>query len=132
MRALSEDFEASTGISITVHTVENTFFGPRENVSGLLTSGDIERQLRGVDLGDLAVLPRYALEYTGARFLDDRTPAQLQAALGVPLAFASTLREVLQILDEPLHSDVTGASVGATANGKSWVEFDAVGATERR
>jgi putative radical SAM enzyme (TIGR03279 family) len=132
MRALGEDFAASTGISVTVRAVENTFFGPRVNVSGLLTSGDIERQLRGADLGDLAVLPRYALDYTGARFLDDRTPAQLQATLGVPLAFASTLREILQILDEPLHSDVTGASVGATANGKSWVEFDAVGAAEGR
>jgi putative radical SAM enzyme (TIGR03279 family) len=132
MRALGADFAASTGMSVAVHAVENTFFGSRVNVSGLLTSDDIERQLRGADLGDLAVLPRYALDYTGARFLDDRTPAELQAALGVPLAFASTLREVLQILDKPLHSDVTGASVGATTNGKSWVEFDTVGATERR
>ncbi len=132
LATLGAEFEAVTGASVSVHAVENTFFGPRVNVSGLLTAGDIERQLRGADLGDLVVMPRYALDYTGTRFLDDRTPAQLQDALGVPIAFASTLREVLQILDEPLHSDVTGAAVGAAANGKSWVEFDAAVPAGRR
>ena len=129
---LGAEFEAATGVSIAVHAVENAFFGPRVNVSGLLTAGDIERRLRGVDVGDLVVLPRYALDYTGARFLDDRTPAELQAAIGVPIAFASTMREVLQIVAEPLESDVTGAGVGATTNGKSWVEFDAAGAAVGR
>ena len=123
---LGAKFADAIGTSVNVHAIENTFFGPRVNVSGLLTAGDIEQQLRGADLGDLVVLPRYALDYTGSRFLDDRTPADLQAALGVPLAFASTLREVLQIVGDPIHSDVTGAEVGATTNGKSWVEFDAV------
>lgn len=128
---ISTEFATATGVSVEVHAIENAFFGPRVNVSGLLTAGDIEQQLRGADLGDLVVLPRYALDYTGARFLDDRTPAELQSALGVPLAFASTLREVLQIVGEPLHSDVTGAEVGATANGKSWVEFDAAGVSAK-
>ena len=133
LQALGEEFAEVTGVSITVRSVENVFFGPRVNVSGLLTAGDIERQLGGGDLGDLVVLPRYALDYTGARFLDDRTPAQLQATLGVPLAFVSTLREVLHILDEPLHSNVLGAGVGATTNGKSWVEFEELAsATGRR
>ena len=54
------------------------FFGPRVNVSGLLVAGDIEAQLRGRDLGDLVVLPRYSLDYTGARFLDDATPEEVQ------------------------------------------------------
>ncbi len=129
---LGTEFESATGVSITVHAVENAFFGPRVNVSGLLTAGDIERHLRGVALGDLVMMPRYALDYTGAKFLDDRTPAELQSALGVPIAFASTLREALQIVGEPLESDVTGASVGTTTNGKSWVEFDAVGAGAKK
>ena len=129
---LGAEFETATGVSVAVHAVKNVFFGPRVNVSGLLTAGDIEARLRGVDLGDLVVMPRYALDYTGAKFLDDRTPEELQAALGVPIAFASTLREVLQIVGKPLESDVTGASVGATTNGKSWVEFDAAGAGRDR
>jgi NifB/MoaA-like Fe-S oxidoreductase len=95
-------------------------------VSGLLTAGDIIRALAGRDLGDLVVLPRYALDYTGSRFLDDLTPDTLQRALGVPIAFASTLGEVLQIFREPLDSQVTGAVAGVTANGKSWVDFDAL------
>ena len=54
--------------------MRNEFFGPRVNVSGLLTSRDLIAQLGGRDLGDLAVFPRYALDYTGGRFLDEGTP----------------------------------------------------------
>lgn len=113
-----------TGAAIDVHALENGFFGPRVNVSGLLAGGDIERQLRGRDLGELAVLPRYALDYTGHRFLDDVTPEELQARLGTPLAFASTMSGVLQILAEPLESPLTGiAAIGERSNGKSWVDW---------
>ena len=126
LKRLAAEFEAATGVRVTVHAMENRFFGPRVNVSGLLVAGDLAEQLRGRDLGDLAVLPRYALDYTGQRFLDDHTPEELQRTLGVPLAFASTLGEVLQIVRDPLESDVTGATVAATTNGKAWVDFDAV------
>jgi NifB/MoaA-like Fe-S oxidoreductase len=120
---LSRELEDVAGASVTVHTIENRFFGPRVNVSGLLVAADIETQLRSRDLGDMAVLPRYSLDYTGHRFLDDATPAQLQDALGVPLAFASTLSGVLQILGEPLESRVSGATMGEASNGKSWVDW---------
>jgi putative radical SAM enzyme (TIGR03279 family) len=123
---LAGEFKAATGVFVDVVGVENEFFGPRVNVSGLLTAGDISRAMRGRDAGDLVVLPRYSLDYTGSLFLDDVTPDVLQRELGVPLAFASTLGEVLQIVGEPLDSQVTGALVGATANGQSWVDFDAV------
>lgn len=126
MRRLAAEFSAEAGVFVDVVGVENRFFGARVNVSGLLTAGDIEQALAGRVLGDLVVLPRYSLDYTGSRFLDDATPETLQRALGVPVAFASTLREVLQIIREPIHSEVTGALVGATANGKSWVDFDAI------
>jgi putative radical SAM enzyme (TIGR03279 family) len=124
LERIAAEFTRATGVDVKVLALENGFFGPRVNVSGLLVARDIERQLRGRDLGDLAVLPRYALDYTGGRFLDDGTPAELQRALGVPLAFASTPREVLQILDGPLQSPVTGAAVASTTNGKAWVDYD--------
>jgi len=120
------EFTALTGIVATVHPIANSFFGARVNVSGLLVAGDLEQQLRGCDLGNLAILPRYALDYTGARFLDDGTPASLQQALGAPLAFASTMREVLQIVSEPLESPVAGATVAERSNGKAWVDFSQV------
>jgi putative radical SAM enzyme (TIGR03279 family) len=129
---MAPDFAALTGVEVAVHPLSNTFFGPRVNVSGLLVAQDIEAQLRGRDLGDLAVLPRYALDYTGTRFLDDGTPARLQQALGVPLAFASTMREVLQSLREPLESPVTGASVAEKTNGKAWVDYSQVEGGEQR
>jgi hypothetical protein len=70
------------------------------------------------------VLPRYALDYTGERFLDELTPAVLQSQLGAPLAFASTLRDVLQIVREPLESQgAAGATVAHSTNGKAWVDF---------
>jgi hypothetical protein len=107
-----------------LRAVENRFFGLRVNVSGLLVAADIVAQLKGRDLGDLAVLPRYALDYTGHRFLDDATPAELQDALGVPVAFASTLGEVLQILVKPLESQLNGGhATGQASNGKSWVDW---------
>ena len=124
LERIAAEFARVTGVDVTVHGLENGFFGPRVNVSGLLVAQDVERQLRGRDLGELVVLPRYALDYTGGRFLDDGTPEELQRALGVPLAFVSTPREVLQILDQPLQSPVTGAAVASTTNGKAWVDYD--------
>lgn len=132
LRSLAADLSDVSGVAVDVVGVENRYFGPRVNVSGLLTAEDIGGALGGRAAGDLVVLPRYALDYTGSRFLDDVTPDALQRALDVPIAFASTLGEVLQIFREPLDSQVTGALVGATANGKSWVDFDAVPMTPSR
>jgi NifB/MoaA-like Fe-S oxidoreductase len=129
LTAIAREFGALAGIGVRVVPVENRFFGPRVNVSGLLVAGDVADALRGRDLGDLVVLPRYTLDYTGRRFLDDDTPDQVQRALGVPLAFASTMREVLQILTEPVDSPLTGAATrgettaAAVTNGKSWVDW---------
>ncbi len=121
---LGREFEELTGVRVAVHAMTNDFFGPRVNVSGLLVSHDLVRQLRGRDLGDLAVFPRYALDYTGGRFLDEGAPDQVQRELGMPVAFASTLREVLQIVREPIESDVTGAIPNAAnTNGKAWVDY---------
>jgi putative radical SAM enzyme (TIGR03279 family) len=123
LTTIASELAALTGVRVGVHAVTNTFFGPRVNVSGLLVGADLEAALRGRQLGELAVLPRYSLDYTGTRFLDDMNPQQLQAALGVPLGFASSMSEVLQIISEPVESVVTGAEVASTTNGKSWVDY---------
>jgi putative radical SAM enzyme (TIGR03279 family) len=122
LERLAGEFRDVTGVAVDVVAGENSFFGPRVNVSGLLVSGDIEAALVGRELGDLVVLPRYALDYSGTRFLDDRTPSELQRALGVPIAFASSLGEVLGLVRGGVDCEVSGAGVGATTNGKSWVE----------
>jgi putative radical SAM enzyme (TIGR03279 family) len=123
LERLAGELTADTGVATDVRAIRNDFFGPRVNVSGLLVARDVEAQLAGRDLGDVLALPRYALDYTGMRFLDDVTPAALQSRVNVPVVFASTMREILRICREGVSSGVTGAGVGATTNGKSWVEY---------
>ena len=43
-----------------------------------------------------------------------------------------TMREVLQILREGVSSGVTGADIGATTNGKSWVDYGSSGIENKR
>lgn len=120
---IGREFAELTGIDVTTQPIENRYLGARVNVSGLLTATDIEEQLRGHDVGDLVVMPRYALDYTGGRFLDDGTPAELQSAIGAPVAFASTFREVLQLAGEPLESQLAAVAPNARTNGKAWVDW---------
>jgi len=119
---IADDLATRAGIAVSMIAVENRFFGPRVNVAGLLVSRDIAEALRGRDLGDVCILPRYALDYTGERFLDDRTPGELQRELAVPLGFASTTSDVLRILAEPLESQKPAPA--AATNGKAWVDWD--------
>jgi putative radical SAM enzyme (TIGR03279 family) len=90
-------FSELTGIPATVTPVRNEHFGERINVSGLLTGADFAAQLRDVP-GDLIVLPRTALDYFGHRFLDSSTPADVEASLGRPLIFATSISEVVEQL----------------------------------
>ena len=125
---LGAEFERRTGIAVETLAIENRYFGPRVNVSGLLVAADILHALRARPAGDLVVLPRCALDYTGGRFLDDGAPAQVHEALGVPVAFASTMGDVLRIVREPLESGVIGAVTSAATNGKAWVDYAALAA----
>ena len=47
---------------IDVIAVRNDFFGPGVDVSGLLTGGDIARQLAGRDLGEFCIVPGNAMK----------------------------------------------------------------------
>jgi putative radical SAM enzyme (TIGR03279 family) len=123
---LASELEEITGATARVRPIENTFFGPRVNVSGLLVGEEFARALADGDAGELVLLPRYALDYTGTRFLDDMTAEALQDHLRTPIRFAVTMSDVLQILREPLESP-HGPSPGAAArtNGKAWVDYAA-------
>ena len=87
------------GLSVTVSPVSNEFFGGNIAVAGLLTGRDILRQLSRVPLGDLVLLPAVALRDAAGVFLDDLTPADLEAQLGVPVAAVEpTPRALLRAL----------------------------------
>ena len=87
------------GLSVTVSPVSNEFFGGNIAVAGLLTGRDILRQVSRVPLGDLVLLPAVALRDSAGVFLDDLTPADLEAQLGVPVAAVEpTPRALLRAL----------------------------------
>jgi len=75
------------GIKVNVIRVTNNFFGESVTVAGLLTGQDIESACQGQDLGDILLFPRNALRADGDRFLDDMTPEELSAHLGVECTY---------------------------------------------
>lgn len=57
----------------TVYPILNDFFGHSVNVSGLITGGDLIRQLRGKELGQRLLIPVNMLRHGEDVFLDDMT-----------------------------------------------------------
>lgn len=80
---------------IEVIPIENRFFGPTITVSGLLTGRDVIAALRGRDLGEMVYLPRSMFDAKGEITLDGMTVGDMEAALGVKVTMAETMREVL-------------------------------------
>ncbi len=73
------------GIKISVHEIENRFFGPEITVAGLLTGKDMAEQLKDKPLGGELLIPATTLRAEGDLFLCGMTPAELSATLGVPV-----------------------------------------------
>lgn len=71
---------------IRVVPIKNEFFGESITVSGLVTGGDLIRQLQGVPM-DRLLLPANMLRQEGDLFLDDVSVEQVEEALGVPVTF---------------------------------------------
>ena len=87
IKAMAVELEARIeDLQIDVYKIINHFFGETITVSGLLTGKDISEQLAGKDLGDLLIFPSNALRSGEDVFLDDMTPDQLSAALGVTVS----------------------------------------------
>ena len=73
------------GIKANVFGIVNEFFGERITVSGLITGGDLIRQMKGKDLGDVLLIPQNMLRSGEEVFLDDVTLSEVQNALQVPV-----------------------------------------------
>ena len=67
-----------------VIAIRNDFFGEKITVSGLVTGGDLMRQLFGVPMARL-LLPRNMLRQEGDCFLDDVTLDEVERTLDVPV-----------------------------------------------
>lgn len=76
-------------IRARVVAIKNDFFGEQITVAGLVTGGDLRRQLQGISC-ERVLIPDCMLRHEGDRFLDDVTPEELAEALGVRVEVIST------------------------------------------
>ncbi len=75
-------------VNVEVIAVENRFFGENITVAGLITGQDLAEQLKGKQM-EYLLLSQNMLRQQGDCFLDDMTPADLEAALGTTIQFVS-------------------------------------------
>jgi len=73
------------GLRVRLAPVANDWFGHGIGVAGLLTGHDIAARLAGRQLGDEVLVPAVAIRDGAGVFLDDLSPADLTASLGVPV-----------------------------------------------
>jgi putative radical SAM enzyme (TIGR03279 family) len=77
-------------LTCKVYAIRNDFFGETITVAGLLTAEDIIKQLNGKDLGDVLILPDCMLRHEQDKFLDDKTVADVEEALGIKVRMIGT------------------------------------------
>ena len=82
MKAISKIIENKTEVSIEVYMVNNDFFGGKITVVGLITAGDIIKQLKGKIKEEIVFIPASMLKADEDVFLDDITLKEFQDELG--------------------------------------------------
>lgn len=70
------------GVSATVYTIQNDFFGRTITVAGLITGQDIVKQLKDKDLPDTILVPSVMLKEFDTVFLDGMTVKKLEKEIG--------------------------------------------------
>lgn len=78
------------GGRISVYAIRNDFFGNSVTVAGLVTGGDIYRQLKDLDIGEKLILPKCMFKEFQDVFLDDMPVSELSRKLGVPIKIINT------------------------------------------
>ena len=73
-----------------VYAIINDFFGEEITVAGLVTGGDIIKQLNGKDLGEVLLVPACMLRFERDLFLDDISLQQVGEELNVKIVVIET------------------------------------------
>ena len=81
MAALAE--KAYPNIKVNVRAIRNDFFGGSVTVTGLVTGGDIIKQLKGTALGETLLIPDVVLRAEGDLFLDNVSLQELEQELSI-------------------------------------------------
>lgn len=84
-KLLDEAERKCDNLKCEVVGIVNDFFGETITVAGLVTGGDLIRQLKGRDLGDALLIPEVMLRHEKDVFLDDISVADVERQLGVPV-----------------------------------------------
>ncbi len=84
-KLLHEAQEAFPTLKGHVYAIENDYFGHSINVSGLVTGGDLIRQLGERELGDRLLISQNMLRREEMDFLDDVKLEEASEALGIPV-----------------------------------------------
>jgi putative radical SAM enzyme (TIGR03279 family) len=71
-----------TGCKAHIYAIENRLFGDMVTVAGLVSGGDIIRQVEGKKLGSVLFVPDVMMQDGTGHFLDDLTPKHLADQLG--------------------------------------------------
>lgn len=82
---LEQAMERFDNVHGYVYAIQNDFFGHTIDVAGLITGGDLIRQLRGRPLGNRILIPQTMLRHGEGVFLDDITLQDVERELGVPV-----------------------------------------------
>lgn len=80
---VSELCEVVPELKVYGYQIENHFFGDNITVAGLVTGGDLLKQLKGESLGTRLLLPESMLRANEDVFLDDMCVSELESALQV-------------------------------------------------
>lgn len=83
MVKFAAELGGKTGVKIIVHRVENRFFGGEVTVTGLLTGADIVAALQGRLQSPVLLVPDVVFRDGEDLFLDNMSPDELGAVLGV-------------------------------------------------
>ena len=85
LRLVRDRLNGVRGLELLLHELPSPYWGQELVVTGLLSGSDLIDGLQGKDLGDLLLLPAVCLRQDSQLFLDDRTLAQVSAALEVEI-----------------------------------------------
>lgn len=82
-------------IKINIYKIKNEFFGEKVTVSGLVTGGDLIKQLKGKELGESLLIPIHMLRSGEEVFLDDVSVSNVERELSVKVRIVEAAGEDL-------------------------------------
>ncbi|WP_024545438.1 TIGR03279 family radical SAM protein [Picosynechococcus sp. NKBG15041c] len=82
-------------LTVTLAALNSDYWGQAITVTGLLTGQDLIDKLAGRDFRDGILLPRVMLKHDEAKFLDDKTVAEVAITLGTPIYPVEDVRHLM-------------------------------------